>query len=247
MGTVRARVGVAASALFALVALAGCGVAIGGTPGPAGSGGQAGATVTATGYALAPADQPAAPVAIRLNLAIAGVAPTATWGTLQAAVQAAERALREAGAPAGAIAAVGPPSLSAQVGAQPIEASQTVSATLDTEAAALQVVAHLQISTLAGYDGYYLAPVAAPRVPPSQQVRADAAALRVARSRAVALAKAQGLVLGALRATHVDILTSTACGPVNGCTSDAAGAIVPTPGPGQVLVAVTATYATRRG
>ena len=230
---------VAAPALLLALALTGCGVGASATSPPP-------RTVTGEGYALAMARTPAGPVALHLNLLISGSRPTSTWQTLAAAVTAAEHALVAAGAPADSVGVGGAPSLSSQVGPSANEASQTVIATLPSASAALAVASRLETSSLAGYDGSYLVPTSTPALSTAAETAADRTALAMAKDRAERLAAAQGRRLGALLNSSVHILASEPCGPVSGCAS-ATGDMVPTAGPGQVVLTVTATYATTAG
>ncbi len=235
----------AAATLAVLTLLSGCGaVYLGGAPAKTPTAPPA-PTVTAVGYALADARAPAGAAAIHINLLISGGGASATWTTLAEAVTAVERALRAAGAPASGVGVAGAPSLTAQIGPGAVEAAQTVVAVVPSAARALRVLKRLDTSTLAGYDGYYLAPVGVPTPTPAAERAADARALAQAQARASQLAAAQGRRLGALISSQSDLLAPAPCAPVSGCTS-ATGDIVPSPGAGQLVVAVRATFATRK-
>lgn len=233
---------VAAAATLAVgLTLAGCGA----SPFAAGPAKASPApTVTAVGYALVAAPASGGAVAIHLNLLIGGNGAKSAWRTLGQAVTAVESALRSAGAPARGLGVAGAASLTAQVGPGAVEATQTVVAALPSMRAALKVLGRLQTSGLAGYDGYYLSAVAVPAPSAPAERAADGRALAQARSRAAALAAAEGRRLGALRASRMDLLAASPCAPVSGCAS-ATGDLVPSPGAGQMVVAVRATYATR--
>jgi hypothetical protein len=222
-----------------VVCLAGCGLAS-----AVGSASVPSPTVEATGYALANVAASSGRVALYLSLLVNGRSAAGTAQTLTAAVEAAEAALRSAGAPAAAVGVEGAPSLTAQVGPAAVEAAQTVVVAFPSNAAAMAVVDRLQLETLAGYDGYYLAPlgVSAPAAP--AETRADAQALAQARALASRLAAAEGRVLGALRTSRVALLSTGPCAPISGCAS-ASGQRMPSPGPNQVVVSVDATFATR--
>ncbi|MCL6597016.1 MAG: hypothetical protein K6V73_12555 [Firmicutes bacterium] len=225
-----------AFAALALGLLTGCGGAA-----PAATDGP---TVTAVGYAVASASGGAdGSVLLHVNLLVGGSGAAAAWQTLQEATAAAERAVVAAGAPAAAVGVAGPPTLSAQVGPEAVEASQTVVASLPSPAAALRLLARLRTGSLAGYDGYYLTPATQALPGGASETAADRRALAAARARAARLAAAEGRRLGRLLASRSDILAALPCAPITGCAS-ASGDVVPSPGPGQVVVGVTVTYAT---
>lgn len=203
-------------------------------------------TVTAVGYALAEAAPPSAAVTLHIDILVNGAGAAATWQTLSQAVAAVEAALRRAGASARAIGIAGAPSLTAQVGPLAVEASQTVVAQFASSSAALRALTRLRTDGLAGYNGYYMAASAVPALTPAAARAADARALHQARQRAASLAAAEGRRLGALLGATSAILSAPPCAPVSGCAS-ATGALLPAPGPNQVVVAVRATYATAAG
>lgn len=231
----------AAALLFALV-LTGCGAT---TPAATTAPRPAATTdsVTAVGYAMAPATTPAGTVGIHINLLVTGANPATAWTALKAAVRSTEQALLAAGVPATAVGVAGVPSVSAQVGTDANEASQTVVATLSNMAVALGVASRLPTATLVGYDGSYVSQNAVPALSAGAQTAADRAALAMAQGRAASLARAQGRVLGSLLSSRADVLASQPCGPVSGCPATS-GDLAPSPGPGQLVVTVTATYAT---
>jgi uncharacterized protein YggE len=238
---VRARVALAVAALGVALCLAGCSFATSAAPSAVAS-----PTVTAVGYALAPATASSRAVALHLDMLVTAATATDAWQLLGEAVVAGERALVAAGAPAAAVGVAGAPSLTAQVGPEATEASQTVIAILPSTDAVLAVLGRLRTGTLAGYDGYYVTPDSQPEPAPPVEVRADRQALASARAHAARLASAEGGRLGALVASRSEILSAVPCGPVAGCAA-ANGDVVPAPGPGQVVVAVTATYAVIAG
>lgn len=215
--------------------MTGCGVA--GTAAPAGEA----RTITAIGYADAAAPTPTGPVLLHINILTTGVTASAAWQAMGSSVTAVRAALRAAGAEAAAIGVSGPPALTAQVGPAAVEVTQTVTGDLATPAAALALVDRLRLMDVAGFNGYYVTSDAPPLPTGSALRAADARALAQARGRAAALAAAEGGRLGALVASRSDILATVPCAPVSGCSS-AGGDLTPTPGTGQVVVSVKATY-----
>lgn len=236
------RTWAAAAALLFALALTGCGLgapAASTAPRPAAKSDS----VTAVGYAMAVAATPSGTVGIHVNLLVTGATPAAAWTALKAAVRGTEQALRAAGVAPTAIGVAGVPSVSAQVGTDANEASQTVVATLATMPLALGVASRLPTTTLAGYDGSFVSETAVPTLSAAAQTAADRKALAMAQGRAASLALAQGRVLGSLLSSRADVLASEPCGPVSGCPATS-GDLAPSAGPGQLVVTVTATYAT---
>lgn len=233
-----------------------------------------GPDLTVVGFgiaALPPTASAPAGASYQLNFNLSATAPKAgaVLTEIKADIASDVQALRKAGVTAADISVQGPPSINynsfpsskcqaiAKIKGSafrcPVsgyQASATLTATLLTLAATTHVLDRVDPRSLPGVQNFWLASqsgVYNPTPTGSSLTRAYAQALAQARATARMLASADHLTLGPEATIREGAPAQAQCTQMGGCPVGLApGIVAPSPGPDQMLVAVTVTFHTER-